>query len=46
MPVGQTITGSETRGTQDRILSGLGGLQQAFGSIGNLFGQEEEYTGF
>ena len=44
MPFGQTVTGSEIKGTQDRILSGLGGLQQAFGSIGSLL--PEPYTGF
>lgn len=40
MPFGQTVTGSEIKGTQDRILSGLGGLQQAFGSIGSLLPED------
>jgi len=40
MPSGQTITESERLGMQDRLLSGIGGLQRAIGSIGSLLPED------
>jgi hypothetical protein len=40
MRSGFTETGSERLGTQDRLLSGIGGLQRAFGSIGSLLPED------
>ena len=44
MPTGKTYIESERLGTQDRLLSGIGGLQRAIGSIGSLL--PEPYAGF
>tara|TARA_Y100000004_G_scaffold85685_2_gene96087 strand:- start:1192 stop:2226 length:1035 start_codon:yes stop_codon:yes gene_type:complete len=40
MPSGKTITESERLGMQDRLLSGIGGLQRAIGSIGSLLPED------
>lgn len=40
MPSGQTTTSSERLGMQDRLLSGIGGLQRAIGSIGSLLPED------